>query len=35
VTPLTIGPGGPLTLDEYVELADDGAVDTVVCATSR
>jgi glutamine synthetase len=31
--PITLGPGGPLTLDQYFELADEGAIDTVVCAT--
>ena len=33
MTPLTIGPGGPLTLDQYDELASEGVIDTVVCAT--
>ena len=32
MTPLTLGPGGLLTLDQYTELADDGAIDTVICA---
>ena len=32
MTPLTLGPGGLLTVDEYTELADDGAIDTVICA---
>jgi glutamine synthetase len=32
VTELSIGPGGPLTLDEYTELVADAAIDTVVCA---
>lgn len=32
MTPLTLGPGGLLTVDQYTELADDGAIDTVICA---
>jgi glutamine synthetase len=30
--PLTLGPGGPLTLDEYQAHVADGTIDTVVCA---
>ncbi len=30
--PPTLGPGGPLTVDQYTELAGDGAIDTVICA---
>ncbi len=30
--PPTLGPGGPLTVDQYTELAGAGAIDTVICA---